>query len=41
MKKNYNCPETEVLSVNAVYSICAESTPFGYGGESPIDADPV
>ena len=43
MKKIYNCPETEVITVNATYSICAESTPFEYGGGSPegIDGDPV
>jgi hypothetical protein len=41
MKKNYNCPETEVIAVNATYSICAESTPFNYGGASIENADPV
>jgi len=41
MKKNYNCPDVEVIAVNATYSICAESTPFEYGGSSPIDEEPV
>jgi hypothetical protein len=40
-KKNYIQPAMEVLAVNAAYSICAESTPFEYGGGSPIDAEPV
>ena len=41
MKKTYNCPETEVMTVNATYSICSESNPFQYGGGSTMDADPV
>ena len=41
MKKNYIQPDFEVMSVKATYSICSESTPFEYGGGSPIDADPV
>lgn len=41
MKKQYNCPETEVIAVNAAYSICSESTPFEFGGGSIDDADPV
>lgn len=41
MKKNYIQPAFEVLTVNAAYGICAESTPFEYKGGSPIDADPV
>lgn len=41
MKKYYNCPDVDVIAVNAAYNICAESTPFDYGGQSPIDADPV
>ena len=40
-KNNYIQPAFEVIAVNAAYSICSESTPFEYGGGSPIDADPV
>ena len=34
MKKNYNCPAVEVMSINAAYTICAESKfgPFTIGG---------
>lgn len=34
MKKQYNCPATEVITVNAAYTICAESMfgPFTNGG---------
>lgn len=28
MKKYYNCPATEVITVNATYSICSESNPW-------------
>ena len=41
MNKTYICPDTEVIAINAAYSICSESNPFNYGGESPVDADPV
>jgi len=34
MKKTYNCPATEVIAVNATYSICAvsENAPLINGG---------
>ena len=41
MKKNYIQPTFEVLTLNTAYCICAESTPFNYGGQSIPDADPV
>jgi len=34
MKKNYNCPETEVITIKATYTICAvsENAPLNNGG---------
>ena len=36
MKKTYNCPAVEVVTVNAAYTICAESmnAPLNNGGGS-------
>ena len=42
MKKGYNCPDVEVIAVNATYSICSESNPFnGIGQDIDNDQDPV
>ena len=42
MKKNdYIQPAVEVTAIQATYNVLSESNPFGYEGESPIDAEPV
>lgn len=40
-KKNYIQPSLEVATLKAMYNLLGESTPFEYGGGSPIDAEPV
>ena len=40
-KKNYIQPISDVATLQTTYSILGASKPFEYGGESPIDAEPV
>jgi len=42
MRKIYNCPATEVITVNAAYGLCQMVSKFGldYGGATDI-VDPI
>ena len=39
MRKVYNCPATEVITVNATYGLCQSVSKFdlNYGGATDID----
>ena len=39
--KSYIQPICDVTVLQATYNILGASRPFEYGGESPIDAEPV
>lgn len=43
MKKVYNCPATEVITVNATYGVCQAVSQFGEfnngGGTTSIDPE--